>query len=196
MSWNATPTGASLWEFLETPNPKTWERFVTSYGLHIDDWLRAIVNPSDLDDVRQELHIKLWLELPRFVHDPNKGKFRSYLSVVTKNFALQSRRKLKRDMANETLLEQWVDDEWRKTGIRKLIRAELIEIAKTAVRERVGTLNFQAFELILDKGLNAKEVAEQLGMTPSAVHTAKHRIAKLMRAELERLGADADDVER
>ena len=192
MGWNSTPTGSALWEFLEDQNPQTWDRFMVRYGSHIDVWLKRVVRNSDFEDARQDLHVKLWKELPRFEYDLKKGKFRSWLFVVTRRFALQSRRRLQREIVDDALLEQWVDEELRQTGIDKLIQAELVELALAAVRERVESHNFEAFELILREGLSASEVAQRLNMTPSAVYTAKSRVTKLMRAELKRLGGDAN----
>jgi DNA-directed RNA polymerase specialized sigma24 family protein len=56
------------------------------------------------------------------------------------------------------------------------------------VRRRIEDHTWQAFWLSTVEGLRGKDVAARLEMEVAAVHVAKHRVLKMIRQEVGRLG--------
>ena len=75
-------------------------------------------------------------------------------------------------------MEKIWDQEWRDAVIRQCL---------DEVRREFDERSIQAFERFAWKGDSARQVADQLGMTPNAVFIAKHRIVKRIRELLPRM---------
>ena len=71
------------------------------------------------------------------------------------------------------------DCEWREN----LLRAAL-----DRVKRRVNPAHYEMYHLQVAQGLSARETARALGVSAAAVHLAKHRVGRLVKAELRRLG--------
>jgi RNA polymerase sigma factor (sigma-70 family) len=73
--------------------------------------------------------------------------------------------------------EVW-DEEWAKN---------LADVAIERVKQRVGTKQFQMFDLYVLKNWPVREVARMLGTNVAQVYLAKHRVTALIRKKTERL---------
>jgi RNA polymerase sigma-70 factor (ECF subfamily) len=55
------------------------------------------------------------------------------------------------------------------------------------VKNQVKPKHYQAFELHMVKGWPVSQVAETLGITAAQIYLVKHRIGRLVKAEVQRL---------
>src|SRR5437588_352435 len=80
-------TSVSLLERLRVhPDAASWKRLVDLYTPLIRRWLdRDGLQPSDNDDLVQEVLTTLVGELPHFRHNGQRGAFRRWLRVTTVN---------------------------------------------------------------------------------------------------------------
>jgi RNA polymerase sigma-70 factor (ECF subfamily) len=70
------------------------------------------------------------------------------------------------------------DEEWQKN---------LIDAAMDRVKRRVKPQHYQIFYLSVVKELGAARVARTLGVTAAQVYLVKHRVAALVKEEIQRL---------
>jgi RNA polymerase sigma-70 factor (ECF subfamily) len=55
------------------------------------------------------------------------------------------------------------------------------------LRERIAPEQYQMFDLYVTKELPVRQVARLTGVSVASVYLAKHRVAKQLRLEIERL---------
>jgi DNA-directed RNA polymerase specialized sigma24 family protein len=174
-----------------SPREIAWADFSTRYAPIISSFAKRLgAQQNDIDDITQDVMLGFFLRSPKFIYDPAKGRFRSYLKVCTDR-AL--RRRLGRDVkfrgrsldeidpADPDIDKTW-NDVWEQ---------QLLKRAVEDVRESVGhTKAFQAFEryVVLDE--HAPDVAEKLAMHLNSVYRAKEQITKLIRDRVNELRDD------
>jgi len=137
--------------------------------------------PSDCDDIVQEVLLTLSRSMGGFEYDPTRGKFRSYLKTLTLRAIFRSQRQkpapggleeieehVKHATENPTIECYW-EDEWRQHHIRRAMRRLEPEFQE---KDRM------AFTLYAMKGRPAREAAETLGISVDQVYQAKSRILR------------------
>ncbi len=77
-------------------------------------------------------------------------------------------------------LKGWLlaDGEWRQN---------LLRTALDRVKSRVNPAHYEMYHVHVVQGLSPRETARTLGVSTAAVHLAKHRVGRLVKAELRRL---------
>lgn len=185
-------------------NEEAWGRFLVRYGPLIYGWCRRSgLQHADAEDVRATVLAKLAQALRDFEYDPAQ-RFRGWLKTVVDN-AVRSfwRQRLRQpggrgsgDTDVHKALEQTSDPADVDGLVQELdgLLEKDLELAYQAVarvQERVMTHTWQAYWLTAIEEQSAGEVAAKLGMTTAAVYVAKNRIANMLRAEGEKLHAQA-----
>ncbi len=189
----STSTNASMIIALKSEDvskrEKAWKSFVERYkGLIFKVGLSFQMSSSDIDDIVQEVLIAL-MKSEEFVYDPGKGKFRSYLKKATRTTIFKHWRAKQRNKT--TAIEEVVDDQfdrvwnlrWREYALQKALES---------IQRAVDPTHFEAFELCGRRGVPARKVAEQLGISEELVRQAKLRVTTLVRAEIARLERNYD----
>ena len=70
----------------QIPDSESWERLVELYAPLLRTWLRKYdVQPSDVDDLVQEVLLAISTELRSFDHNGRPGAFRSWLRITLVN---------------------------------------------------------------------------------------------------------------
>jgi len=184
-------TPISLLERLRTgTDTRSWHELVNIYEPWLRGWLLAhFLQNADADDVVQESLTVLVEELPAFQHNGRTGAFRSWLRQIVLNRLREFRRK-KKDTLNtsEEILNQLADDNstlsqlWDREHDEYIIKQLLKRIASD-----FEPITWQAFEAFVIQQQPANVVAQQLGITPGAVWTAKSHILKRLRQEAKDL---------
>ena len=64
---------------------EAWFAFDTLYRRLIESWCRRKLPDYAVEDVTQQIMIKLFHALPNHTHDAERGKFRSWLKTVAEN---------------------------------------------------------------------------------------------------------------
>jgi RNA polymerase sigma-70 factor (ECF subfamily) len=185
-------TSISLLERLRLgPDPAAWRRLVEIYTPLIRGWLGPHgVSAADLDDILQEVFGALVQELPEFRHDLRRGAFRRWLRTVAMNRLRNFWRARARGAGPdpEPLLAQLEDPagdlsrRWDEEHDRHVAR-RLLELLEPDFEPTT----WQAFRMLMLEGLETREVAGRLGITPNAVRIAKSRVLSRFRQEVEGL---------
>jgi RNA polymerase sigma-70 factor (ECF subfamily) len=173
-------------------DPQAWDDFVRRYQPVICVWcLRWGAQPSDADDVAQEVLLKLLTAMKKFQYDPARS-FRAWLKTVTHNawndFVASHRFK---SAGNDDRFDAIVDSRDALADLEKQMEdafdRELLELAMRRVEKRVKPTTWQAFQLTAVENRSGADVAQQLQIPVASVFVAKHRVQKLLHEEVRRL---------
>jgi RNA polymerase sigma-70 factor (ECF subfamily) len=188
-------TGSTLLTLLRNPaDPQAWGAFVDRYTPIVAGWCRGWrLQSADIQEVTQEVLLKLARSIRKFSYDPAKGHFRSWLKTLTQNVwrDLQDSRKRagwgSGDPHMQALLEEQVDRNGLAEALDQAFMMELYEEAQARVQLRVSRETWQAFQLLVLEGLSGTDVAAKLHMKIATVYTAKSRVQKMLQEEVRRL---------
>jgi RNA polymerase sigma-70 factor (ECF subfamily) len=185
-------TSFSLLERLKRapPDAPDWRRLEAIYRPLIHAWLSRIPGLRDeADDLTQEVLLVVLRELPSFVRQRD-GAFRAWLRQVTVNriraFCKARQKRPRAGVSDEVdaLLAQLADGQsdqsrqWERDHDRHVLQKLL-----ALVRPDFEPNTWQAFTRFALDGLPALEVAQELGMSESAVVQSKFRVLKRLREE-------------
>ncbi len=190
-----------------------WSRFNQMYGPAIHRQLaRWGLQEADIEDVRQEVLLAVFSVMPGFRYDPSES-FRGYLyQVVRSKYLTHIRRPANRAKARggtstaqflaaqpdtrgssrdaearlrQALPEQEVplDEELWKQDCSKAVLTWAVK--RVRVRSEMHDRSFEIYVRTTINGEAVAEVAASLGESPGAVHVARSRVKKLVKAELE-----------
>jgi RNA polymerase sigma-70 factor (ECF subfamily) len=197
-------TRASLLERLrDHEDQQGWQEFFDRYWKLVFSFARRSgLSETDAQDVVQDTMATVARQMPGFRYDPAKGSFKSWLLTVVKRRLIDRHRKERRwtentapmpepptgtstapepaDPAGAELESLW-SAEWE---------SHLIGRALGAVRARVSPRQYLMYEQHVVRGEPLATVAANLQASRMSVYLAKHRVGKLMRAELERARAE------
>jgi len=178
-------------------DPRAWDDFVERYQPMIRAWcLRWVAQAADADDLAQQVLLKLLTVMKSYRSDP-KASFRGWLKTVTHNAWLDFARRPSNGQGAAGL-DAIADSTDALTDLEKEMQQaferELLELAMHRVEERVNPNTWQAFRLTSIENLSGAEAAERLNVPVSSIFVAKHRVLKLLEAEVRKLkgGRDAD----
>jgi RNA polymerase sigma factor (sigma-70 family) len=164
----------------DSSDEKAWDDFVAYYKNFIYHILHRIgMRSADIDDLVQEILIKLWKNLESY--DAEKGLFRAWLNTIVRNTAYNyfESAKRRRDLLEnerqfaETLrtmpasdLEKIIEDEWSKY---------ITSFALDRLKNIFSGKAIEVFSLSLD-GYSTDEIAEKLSLTRDSVYTLRNRV--------------------
>ena len=187
-------TSLSLLQRLATDqNDSDWQRMMTIYRPFI--FQRVSTYPLLVDqaeDIVQETMMVLMRELPVFERQ-RTGSFRAWLRGIVLNQLRYAARRMKKTPLpagqNENLLnhiEQLADpnseasDQFDHEHDKAVFRH-----ASEVVRDSIKESNWKAFQRHAMNGEDAREVAEELGVSVNTVLLAKSRVTRRIREEIE-----------
>ena len=174
-------------ERLASGSEDAWVELDAVYRPLIVGWLsRYELQPSDRDDIVQEVLTVLAQQVGQFKHNGRLGAFRHWLRATTVNLTRMYLRKKNRAGSERfsEMLQQLADPE---SKLSHQFDREHDQFLVGRLIDRV-TPQFQpstveAFRLHVIAGTNAKETAEELGLSVTAVHIAKSRVLRRLREE-------------
>lgn len=186
-------TRASLLVRLHNPNDTAaWTEFVRLYASVIYGFARQRGRQdADAADLMQEVLRAVARNIPSY--EKSKGSFRGWLYTITRNKLynqLDSQKRHPRGSgdsdAQRRLDEQPgrenAEDTWDREYERKAFMW-----AADRIRNEFQESTWKAFWLTAVDGLAAKDVGQQLGLSPGAVYVAKSRVLARLREEIELL---------
>src|SRR5271157_3848959 len=157
---------------------QAWDEFVQRYRPMIHAWcLRSGAQPSDADDIAEEVLIKLLAAMKKFQYDPTRS-FRSWLKTVTQHAwsDLARSRRHTTDKA-EGLIEALADSHDALADLEKQLEdafgRELLELAMRRVEKRVKPITWQAFRLTAIENRHGADAAKVLQMPVAHVFVAR-----------------------
>lgn len=188
-------TRVSLIERVSNPgDADAWAEFVGIYEPVLIGYLRASsrcrgLDANDVDDLVQTVFIKLFRTLPRFSLDRQRGRFRTFLYRMTMNAMIDYLRAgRRRATATETVEElpdldapEEPDGQWNEQ-----YRQAIFERVARQVREEIVATNpkkWTSFEEHCLKDRQAKEVADELGISATLVYQNTSRVLQAIRQQ-------------
>ena len=188
-------TSSSLLVRVKARDQDAWRRLLHLYAPLVDFWLRPNnLQPADAHDVFQEVFRAVAEGICNFHKDRPGDRFRGWLRTIVRNkLADHFRRKAAQPMAaggSEAYqrLQQVQEPSGpgecpdERDAVQQL-RLRAVELVRGEFEERT----WQAFLRVTVDGRPTKDVAEELGVTPSAVRLAKSRVLRRLREEMEGL---------
>jgi len=198
---DAIPTRQSLLSRIkDLEDRESWQDFFDTYWRLIYGVARKSgLNDAEAQDIVQETVISVARKIEGFTYDPARCSFKTWMLQITRWRIINE---LKRrdgggrlpglcdageqegpsleqipDPAGLELEVIW-DEEWRKN---------LLAAALERVKRQIDPEQFQIFDLYCVEQWPAQKVARTLGLNIGRVYLAKHRVGRLVRAELKRL---------
>jgi len=170
-----------------------WARFVDLYGPVVHHLVRLMspgISDADTDDAVQDVFVKLVGILRSGAYDPEKSKFRTYLSTLTRRLLVDRYRAAaaRRDGEHADIAEmedlasgddpgELVDAKWR-VACRMAAERRIMEESALSDQSRA------AWRLLSGSGLSVKDAARRLGIPANTVSKVKRRMESRIAAML------------
>jgi len=194
-------TRASLLQRLKDNNDQDgWREFFETYWRLIYSFARRSgMSEADSEDVVQDVMVSVTRKMPEFRYDPARGSFKSWLLVLVKHRIVDRHRRESRWAANVVPLaepgsgtrDQADPADPARPELDRLWASEwdshLLNTALAAIRSRVSEKQYLMYEMHVVQEVPLARVAANLQTSAMSVYLAKHRVGKLLRAELERV---------
>lgn len=185
-------TSLSLIRRVQSGDGEAWSRFSRIYGPLVYEWCRRFgLQASDAADVTQEVFRSVSESIGQYRRSDASHSFRGWLWTVTRNrFVDHVRREKKRQQATggtEALLrirELPIEPPQASDETSSVDSGQIKRRALEIIRREFDKRNWQAFWRSAVEGEAPSQIAEDLGVTVSAVHKARQRILLRLREEL------------
>jgi len=197
------PTRRSLVSRLKKwDDQESWQEFFSTYWkLIYSVATKAGLADEEAEDVVQETVLSVAKKMDTFKYDPEVCSFRGWLMHVTRLRIIDQLRKRQpgfaakippnSDTSRTATIERvpdpvcaldsiW-DEEWQKN---------IVDAAMERVKRRVKPDHYQIFYLNAVKKLGVRKVADMVGVNVAQVYLVKHRIAALIKKEVQKLEAN------
>lgn len=163
---------------------------LTALTLHYGPLMRYIIapilpNPQDREDCLAEVTLRVWNKIDQF--DPQKGSWKTWLTAITRNTALNHLRTLARHTADDELSDDFPSSE--PTPEEKILQQErqhALENALNQLSSRDRLLFYRKYYYLQ----STAQIAAELGITERAVEGRLYRLRKNLR---KLLGGAYDD---
>ena len=196
---NKWETRQTLLERAKDPSDEeAWNEFDAYYRSFITIILRKMNFYSvEEDDTVQEILLTLWQALPGYEIDRDRCQFRTWMSVLIRNKAIdclkrnqcyQDHRKkatehlhyIKNHEPNE--IDQMIEKEWER---------HITHCALDNIREVFSGSAVKVFELSLE-GATTTEISVQTGVNEKSVKVLKSRVKKRLIQEIQTLRVELE----
>jgi RNA polymerase sigma-70 factor (ECF subfamily) len=186
-TWSYPETSVTLLRTLrETQSgvdDAAWARFVDMYGTvvyHLVRMLSPGISDADTDEAVQDVFVRLACILRAGAYDPARGKFRTYLSTLTRRLLIDRYRESARRQGRQIGLEaaddiafendpgEWMDAKWR-VACRMAAERRVMEESAISGQSR------ELWSLLVE-GVPVKEAARRLGIPANTASKIKRRI--------------------
>ncbi len=190
MDTYATTHATLLIRLRDGADAAAWQEFHDRYGALVRGFSRRRgLQSADCDDVVQDVLLSMSKAMPAFRYDPSKGKFRSYLKTVTLHAIFKKSHQKRGEATLERIeeatrfadgdaeVEEVWEHQWRQYHLRMAMRV---------IDAEFGETNRKAFRRYAVEGGDARQTAEELGMSLDQVYQAKSRITKRLGQLIDR----------
>jgi RNA polymerase sigma-70 factor, ECF subfamily len=184
-------TSLSLLERVRAHDPEAWHRLVGLFRPLVLSWCSlARINPTDAEDVSQEVFVAAAGALDRFHRDQPGDTFRGWLRSITRSQILLLFRRRHGLPQAEGGSDAWqklqmVVDPLAGPGEDDSVEiSQLYQRAVAMVRCEFEERTWRAFELTVIEDRQTPDVARELSMTVNTVRQAKSRVLRRLREEV------------
>ena len=170
-------------------NEDAWEEFVSYYSEYLEKiFFKAGLNDEEVKDFTQNIFIKVWEIIPEFNYNPERGKFRSWITQIALNY-ISNYKRLKINNSEFVLIDEHIINQ-EKIEVDHTLELEwqsfIAEKAWLNIKETLSPKMQEAFELHLH-GFSSKEIGTKLSIAESSARVYKKRINFKLKYEIERL---------
>jgi RNA polymerase sigma-70 factor (ECF subfamily) len=180
-------TSWSLLRSVQDGSPEGWRRIVDLYAPVVARWCRRWgLQAADVENVLQDVFLTVARHLATFRDDRGSGRFRAWLSTITRSRLSDHHRRAGREPAavggdeGRRRLEELaapgddgqVDPVFRDLELRRALDLVRVEVAPST---------WDAFWQTAVEGRTAEDAAAVLGLSPGAVRLAKLRVLRRLR---------------
>ena len=172
-----------------------WNDFVALYR----PFIRAVIikmniDEADGDDITQKVLLQAWKSLGAFDYSRDKGRFRNWLAVVTRNEARMEMRNKHRHFDNPSSDRHnelsFLMDSWTEPEIDRISELEwqkhIVKLAWENIAPGLAPKVREAYKL-LSSGQDLKDVADKLAIAENSIYVYRQRVEKLICKEVIRL---------
>jgi RNA polymerase sigma-70 factor (ECF subfamily) len=188
---SSAATSLGLLERARAHDAAAWVRLVALYAPLVFHWCRGWgLQEEDAADVLQEVFQAVATHLGGFRKERAADTFRGWLRTITRSKVHDHFRRRSREPAGAggSAAQAWLaqtpappaDDEATEGRAERGLFRRALEGIASEFEERT----WQAFWRTAVEGRAAKDVADELNMTPGAVRVAKSRVLQRLREEL------------
>lgn len=183
-----------LMRAINRSDEQAWNEFVEVYKRFIHHIIHRMNVPyDDREDLAQDVLMRLWEKLGTY--DPEKGRFRSWLSYVIRNTVLNY---VSKNKTNLKKIDRLTNDPSQNPEMKAGNNSEIEEMIEEEWKVHISTLAFEnikglfsgkainVFELSL-KGLKNDEISQELDLPASSLKVLKSRVKSRYMAEVKRL---------
>jgi RNA polymerase sigma-70 factor (ECF subfamily) len=183
-----------------------WREFFDTYWrLIYNVACKSGLGDLEAQEVVQATFVYLSRRMPNFRYEPARGSFKSWLRVVTRSRISVYRRTEKAgafireplpgaadegDAAWEQLPDpaaDALDEVWQREWEQNLLSA-----AFRRLRSKVSSQQLLIFRLATPGDLPLTQVAKKLDVSLAQVYLARHRVGRLLKAEVQRLRRETE----
>ena len=155
------------------------------------------LQPSDVDDVVQDVMASVAKAIPDFDYDRSRGRFRAWLGTIAANRIKTFLAKRARQGQTTATVEDnglpvddrhWSDpdNDWVEIFSERIFR-----MACNRVRPHISDVTWKSFEATWIQNEPATSAAKMLGIPVHSIYVNKSRVLKRLEAEVRLL---ADDI--
>lgn len=193
--WNYPDTSITLLGRLKASgadvDDAAWARFVDVYGPvvhHVVRLLSPNLQDADVDDIVQDVFVRLVGVLRSGAYDPNRAKFRTFLSTLARRILVDRYRAAGARRADRMVGIECAEEIESGDDPGAVVDAKWCLACRMSAERRVmdeSALSRQSREiwrLLSVEGLGVKEVAEQLQIPSNTVSKVKCRIEAMIDA--------------
>ena len=154
---------------------------------------RKGMQAADAEDLAQQVLAAVAKAIDRWQDDPRRARFRTWLHRVAGNLILNALTRGKPDRGSgDTGLLQLLDQQPANEGpnselLRLEWRREAFRWAAARIRDEFQPENWEAFWRTAIEGEAVDDVARRLGKSRASVHSARSRIMRRLREEVNEL---------
>ena len=172
----------------------SWEEFTRWY----EPYIKAIAHKSGvplphIDDICQEILLRVWKSIENFEYDPSKCKFRSWLTTVSRNriytFFNQEKKKQNDVEVNEEILGP--EDAELDEIIEKEWQAYIVQLALDKVSESFSDKVVNIYK-DFQSGKTVDVIAKEYDVSESSVYVYNKRVKGAMTREIVLLVNDLE----
>lgn len=170
-------------------NQAAWTEFAKLYTPLIFSWAKKMgLETNDASDLTQDVLTRVFQKLPHFEYDA-KLRFRSWLKTVTINRYRETvrRKSAEQIVASHSVLEKYQQvDQAESTWDIDYARL-LIQQAMSTMKSDFAEGTWEALTLVFGQQVSVDAAAEKTGVSAWTIYSARSRLLKRLRVELDGL---------
>ncbi|MCA9200620.1 MAG: sigma-70 family RNA polymerase sigma factor [Pirellulaceae bacterium] len=180
-----------------------WDRLVKLYAPLVYYWCRRSgLQPTDAENVGQEVFLAVARKLKEFEKEKSRGSFRNWIRLITKNKVTDHRRAKTKLPTGEggseahfmlrTLADPHLENrDLTSSDEISFLYGRAVALIRTEFSERDWTV----FYRVVVQGNRPNDVADELGVSVNSVYLAKSRITRRLKQEFHDVIEGLEDAE-